>query len=103
MKAEHTKGPYYCKERMVYSELDSTGKTLAYCKEAGFGEFIARACNSHEKLVEACKRFSCAPHHPTCPIAIGKGQRTITRDDCTCYVKDADAALALAEKGESDG
>ena len=54
-------------------------------------EFIIRACNSHEKLVEACKAahaFLCSDK-PTVSgkIAAGLG---------------LEAAIALAEKGESN-
>lgn len=48
-------------------------------------------------LFEACKWAARSAHHPTCPIATGKGQTQMNRDDCTCHVKAARAAIAKVE------
>lgn len=47
-------------------------------------------------MLEACRKSSNSTHHPACPITTGKGHTTITRDDCTCHVGIARAAIAKA-------
>lgn len=55
-----------------------------------------RCVNSFDDLKAACEWAAKSCHHPACPIATGKDQRTITRDGCTCHVKAASEALAKA-------
>lgn len=48
----------------------------------------------NKRLREACEYSMRSQHHPLCPIATGRGQTTVTRDDCTCHVEKARTALA---------
>lgn len=51
----YTAGPLIAKEGMIYSESGPSGKTMAFCKDEANANFIVRACNSHDELLEACK------------------------------------------------
>jgi len=53
--SKHTSGPWYAKEGMIASLSDPTGRTIATCDEQADAEFIAKAMNCHEELLEACK------------------------------------------------
>lgn len=86
------------------SDLDlssSHGRQVVLC---GDNEALARRIARLPKLeatgsdlLEACRRAARSEHHPTCPIPRGRGQTTVTHDDCTCHVKAARAAIAKAE------
>lgn len=65
------------------------------------GLFIVRACNSHDDLLAACEIFAKVQHHSACPIATGKGQTTVTHDDCTCHVRFSRDAITKA-KGRAE-
>ncbi len=61
-----------------------------------------RIRNAAPDLLAAARRSALSPHHPACPIPSGKGQTTITHDDCTCHVSLARAAIAKAT-GQEEG
>jgi hypothetical protein len=112
--SKHTPGPW------VFSAIDSTEGFLVVekarpkslvatvCKRNGCGWACpheepwanARLIAAAPDLLEACKAAERSPHHPACPIATGKGQTTITHDDCTCHVGKARVAIAKAEGQE---
>jgi hypothetical protein len=55
--SEHTPLPWCAKEGMIYAE-NGDGKTIATLNSPAVdadAEYIVRACNCHEELVEACK------------------------------------------------
>ena len=51
---------------------------------------------SEQEVYEALTHAAQSSHHPACPIATGKGQTTITHDDCTCHVRKAKAIIDWA-------
>lgn len=69
------------------------GDVIAEC---GQNESIARLFAASRELLEACEAAARGEHHPACLIAKGRGWTTINRDDCTCHVKKARAAIAKA-------
>jgi hypothetical protein len=104
METKHTPGPWYVTisglgvattPRRATANIcdlvcDFTGISEDTEDEAlANAEFIVRACNSHEKLLEACKWAAKSPHHPTCPQ---DGQH------CNCHVGAAQTAIGEAEK-----
>ena len=52
-----TPGPWGTKEGMIYSESDQSGKTIAFCDNKANADFIVRACNAHDDLMEACHQM----------------------------------------------
>jgi hypothetical protein len=105
MKAEHTPIPWRL-VKFAPMNVTAESKVVANCAcysdntadpEAlhdellANAEFIVRACNSHDRLVEALKGLvECSPCQNGCAA-----------DDMTCATRKAEAALAKA-KGETE-
>lgn len=52
---EHPPTPFTLQER-TQEIVDADGCVVASVRAPGMADFILRACNSHEKLVKACRR-----------------------------------------------
>jgi hypothetical protein len=111
MKAEHTPIPYFVSvhddnldmviradseyEPIVCNvSVESSWSEADVEQNAANAEFICRACNNHEQLIEALQN-----------IAVNLGEEAVKRNDhvwqrITDSKNRAEAALALAEKGE---
>ena len=99
MKQPPTPGPWRVNPRSPLQVLADDGPTaeliVARASTAnGHGEANARLIAQVSELLAVCQNVARGEHHPTCPIATGEGQRTITRDDCDCQVRAACAAIA---------
>ena len=102
MSEQHAPGPWRtdpCFGHQVV--LDSDGDMVADCcitttrkhRPEGINETHACLISALPELLSACEWALQSCHHPACPIPRGKGQTTIVRDDCTCHVKAARAAI----------
>jgi hypothetical protein len=101
MKAEHTPilryktYPTSLKQADIFGPPHTDGSDFAplFSVQDRYAEFIVRACNAHEKLVEACKNLS----DELCgAVEILKGDSPVAWQST---LSKAQAALALAEKG----
>lgn len=108
--SKHTAGEWKYQHRHVWAN-DYKTETLSDGSEV---ELNHRICEVDEGPTEAqaeanARLIAAAPdmldalewaaksvHHPVCPISTGKGQTTVTHDDCNCHVKEARAAIAKA-------
>lgn len=52
--SKHTPLPWQADGEVVYTTVGED-ETVADCWEASDAEFIVRACNAHDDLLEACK------------------------------------------------
>ncbi len=113
---EHTKGPWmmshqdpWASKAIIFDESMPEGRKARLMKKIAEVEITnvniidtEGLANAHliaaaPDLLEAAEKAARGAHHPACPIATGKGQTTVTHDDCTCHVGIARTAIEKAK------
>ena len=65
MKTQHTPTPWILRNNVIqYQDKDEIDWTVTTCRIIKDAQFIVRACNAHDELVEALK-IACDIQHET--------------------------------------